>query len=209
MWTHVYALDIETDTSELTDAERAAGFTSRGLDPAITSITSIAVAGLPAGDLVLTGDEREMLTSLENALAHAPAGLLVTWNGAVFDLPFIDARSHRTGVRTGLTLTPDPLIVPKYQPTPGYDGGHSAAWSTDSPVPHAHLDLAYAMKDLTYHRGIPWGLKPTARAFGLDPIEVDRTAMHELTDDEMRAYVLSDAVVTRELAMRLLSAGLD
>lgn len=204
----IYGLDIETDTSPLTDEEKAAGFTSRGLDPAITPITAIALATEYGPYVMCDMDEKVMLTKLDRLLSVLEPGILATWNGAVFDLPFIDARAKSLGLSIGLGLTPDSTIVPKYQPTPGYDGGYRATWAG-----HHHLDLAYEVKEEAAALGIPWSLKPYAREIlGREPIQVDREQMHTLTAEELHEYVASDAIITRDLTIEHLRgklAGLE
>jgi DNA polymerase elongation subunit (family B) len=80
----VYGLDIETDT------------TADGLDPAVAPIIAVAVA-TSDGDYVIDGDEVALLARLDRLLARLPPGVLVTWYGSGFDLPFIDARAHSLG----------------------------------------------------------------------------------------------------------------
>ena len=129
----LYALDIETDTSSVSDEERSRGFTVRGLDPRVTRVVALSVA--TRGDdgvlvaKVWNGEERDILVATQNWLAARPSGLIVTWNGSVFDLPFIDFRTSQVGVKLDLELTSDPKIIPKYQSTPGYEGGYSATWA--------------------------------------------------------------------------------
>jgi hypothetical protein len=66
-----------------------------------------------------------------------------------------------------------------------------------------HVDVAHLYKDLAAEHGIAWSLKPVARHHGMTPVEVDRTAIHNLSADELTAYVVSDVVVTLDLAARL------
>lgn len=202
------SLDIETDTSPLTDAEKAAGFTSRGLVPEITPVTAVAFAdenGARAHHLSTQGNERHLLAAVAY-LVHAfarqhPDAVLVTWNRSVFDLPFLADRARIVGLGeqwyANLELTPDPSFVPKYEPLPGHDGGYAATWNG-----LRHIDMAYVDKDECLAAGVSWSLKPWAKHLGMDPVEVDRTRMHELTAEELDAYVTSDAVITHGLAAR-------
>ncbi len=199
-------LDIETDTSAVSDVERARGFTSRGLDPRITPIVALSVAKRNEhGDLVCevwTGDEAKILEQTQSWLEKQPHSILVTWNGSVFDLPFIDARAGHTGVNLDLRLTHHPGIVPKYQSTPGYYGGYDASWAG-----HATRDIAYEVKGVAERRGVEWSLKPFARSVGLEPVEVDRDAIHELDESDLRTYVASDAAMTLLVAERFSGRG--
>ena len=77
-------------------------------------------------------------------------------------------------------------------------GGYTASW-----YQHRHLDAYQVYRaDVGASLGLPCGLKPLARMVGLSPVEVDRARIHELTDTELERYVASDAVLTRELALR-------
>ena len=183
----VYGLDIETDT------------TVDGLDPSTSPITAVAVA-TAARDHVLLGPEPSMLAALDSVLAELPPGLLVTWNGSGFDLPFLAERSRRTGVPLSLEMWADPGISRgrpgRADPEPVY----RAQW-----FGHRHLD-GYRLyrADVGRSLGLSCGLKPLSRLVGLDPVVVDRTRMQDLDDVMLRDYVASDARLARELVLRRL-----
>ena len=181
----VYGLDIETDTS------------LGGLDPQRAPIVAVAVAGAGPSH-VFTGEEPTLLQQLDDHLRTLPAGVLVTWNGARFDLPFLADRAAMCGTPLALELVPDRRTRTHRDPLPGHDGGYFARW-----YDHHHLD-AYAVyrADVGATLGIPCGLKPLARLFGLEPVEVDREKIHALSQEELDAYVASDAELTRQLALR-------
>ena len=107
--TPIYGLDIETDT------------TIDGLDPAVASIVTVALS-TPEGDEVLAGPERELFLALDRRLADLPAGVIATWNGAVFDLPFLAHRARWWGMHLGLRLQ-------------GQPGSYRATWHE-----HGHVD---------------------------------------------------------------------
>jgi DNA polymerase elongation subunit (family B) len=180
-----YGLDIETDT--------AAG----GLDPAAAAIVAVALAG-DGWCRVFDGPETDLLTNLDHAIAELPPGVLVTWNGSRFDLPFLQDRARTCGVPLRLRLEADPRFRSHRDPLPGHDGGYAADW-----YGHAHLD-AYQVyrRDVGASLGLPCGLKPLARMVGLQPVEVDRENIHSLSPEELAEYVASDAILTRELALR-------
>jgi DNA polymerase elongation subunit (family B) len=191
MSTPVYGLDIETDT------------TVDGLDPATSPVTAVAVATADA-DHVLVGDEPDVLAELEQVLSRLRPGLLVTWNGSGFDLPFLAARSRLAGVPLSLELWADPSLARR--PGPGRDTAtarYRGRW-----FGHRHLD-GYRLyrADVGRTLGLSCGLKPLSRLVGLDPVEVDRSRMHLLGDEALRAYVASDARLARELVMRRLPAA--
>ena len=187
----LYGLDIETDT------------TFDGLDPACSEIVAVAVSS-EADDVVLLGPEHDLLVRLDALLAGLEPGLIVTWNGAWFDLPFLATRAARLGVALGLELLLDRSIRSHRRPLPGTPGAYRASWGA-----HDHLDgyLLYRA-DVGRSFGLPCGLKPLSRLVGLEPVEVDRSRIHELSDAQMRAYVASDARLARELVARRLPAAL-
>jgi hypothetical protein len=183
--TPLYGLDIETDTSV------------DGLDPGCSPIVAVALS-TATGDHVFDGSERETLTQLDAVLRALPPGIVVTWNGSAFDLPFLDRRAASSGVRLGLELSLDPRISMRSDPLPGMLGAYRARW-----YDHRHLD-GYRLyrADVGRLLGLSCGLKPMARLVGLATIEVDRAELHRLSDEQVRDYVASDARVARQLVMR-------
>ena len=181
----MYGLDIETDT--------AAG----GLDPSTAAVVAVAVTG-PDWNVVLDGPEPQLLAQLDDAIRALDAGVLVTWNGSRFDLPFLADRASRCGVELGLRMAPDTRFRSHREPLPGHHGGYQATWHG-----HRHLDAYMVYRaDVGASLGFPCGLKPLARMVGLTPVEVDRERVHELSAQALAEYVASDAVLTRELALR-------
>jgi len=181
----LYGLDIETDT------------TCDGLDPRIARIIAVGISG-EQGRAVFTGDERALLTELDRRLSLLPPGVLVTWNGGAFDLPFLADRAAITGVRLGLRLTLDPAIPMRRAPLPGHLGAYRATW-----FGHRHLD-AYRLYrgDVKRTLGVSCSLKSIARLVGLPTVEVSRDRIHELSTGELAAYVANDAELARVLADR-------
>ncbi len=163
-----YGLDIETDT------------TINGLDPEVAAIVAVAVTGEDM-EHVLDGDEVSILTRLDSLIKSLPAGIIITWNGTRFDLPFIARRAEIMGVELALN-----------------DPGGRAEWHG-----HIHLDGYLLFRaDVGDSVNLSCGLKPLARFVGLPVIEVDRSKIHELSIEECRAYVASDAHLARQLVHR-------
>jgi hypothetical protein len=193
----ITALDIETDTTPCCHLAQEC-CRSRGLDPARTSITAVAVSDAN-GDTVLDaaelGGEAALLEALERLLAGR-TGTLATWNGAAFDLPFLADRFAAHGIATALRLTADPSIEMKYGALPGHTSAYRGTWGALE-----HLDVQFRYRSYAQRRSITWSLKPVARSLGFEPVEVDRTAMHLLSADEVAAYVASDSRLTRQLAL--------
>jgi DNA polymerase elongation subunit (family B) len=181
----IYGLDIETDT------------TIDGLDPAVSPVVTIALS-TPAVDEVFTGREPDLLAALDARLRALPPGVIATWNGAAFDLPFLADRAGACGVELGLRLALDPTVVLSHGPLPGHAGAYRASW-----YGHHHLD-AYRVyrSDVGRVLQISCSLKAIARAVGLTPVEVDRERIHELSPAVLAAYVASDARLARVLAER-------
>ena len=184
-----YGLDIETDT------------TVDGLDPSNSAVVAVAVSTV-GHDTVLTGAEADILRRLDQLLRSLPAGVIVTWNGGSFDLPFLEHRARLVGVPLDLRLTGphgDPLSTP-WPPPPG---GCRAVWGA-----HGHLDgFRLYRADVRRTLGLSCGLKAMARLVGLPVVEVDRTGIHELDPVELVAYVGSDARLARQLVDRRMPAA--
>lgn len=180
MATPVYGLDIETDT----DVD--------GLDPLVGAVLAVAVATAD-GDIVLDGPEPEILRSLDDLLCGLPAGVLATWNGGRFDLPYLATRSVLVGEPIHLRVEAEPLVA-----------GYRGAWHH-----HTHVD-AYRLyrSDVGPALRVSCSLKSIARLAGLDPVEVDAARVHELSDLDLRDYVASDARCARDLLLRRGAAAL-
>lgn len=187
----LYSLDIETDT--------AGGY---GLDPAKGGITTVAVETASESAVLMIedfgGSEERLLRAFNQLLGWLPAGVIATWYGSGFDAVFMTCRMERLGIRSGIELCYDPSLPLPHDPLPGHPGAYRVVFDR-----HGHFDVAYGYREFAMSTGTPWSLKPTARAHGLEVIEVDRTRMHELSRSEREAYASSDARLTRELALML------
>lgn len=182
----LYGLDIETDTSD------------DGLDPGVARIVAVAVSSEREGEVILTGNEAGILRALDDHLAGTEPGVLVTWNGGAFDLPFLATRAAGVAVDLGLELAWDPTGYRLGRvPLAGHLGTYAASWYA-----HRHVDAYRAWRALL-DPGLPCGLKAVARAEGLHPVEVDDvTRLHDLGVGDLRRYVASDASLARQLAGR-------
>ena len=181
----VYGLDIETDTSE------------NGLDPRVAPVVTVALAG-PGYEEVFTGREEELLAAVDERLAELEPGVLATWNGAAFDLPFIADRAELHDLDLGLRLRLDPGIAMRREPLPGHEGAYRGAWYR-----HQHLDAYRVYRgDVGPALRISCSLKSIARLVGIVPVEVDRTRIHDLSREALHAYATSDARLARVLTER-------
>ena len=181
----VYGLDIETDTTE------------NGLDPRVAAVVTVALAG-PGYEEVFTGPEPKLLLDLDEHIRQLEPGVLATWNGAAFDLPFLSDRAALHGLPLGLWLQHDASITMRRAPLPGHRGAYRASW-----YDHGHLD-AYRLYrgDVGPALRISCSLKSIARFVGLVPVEVDRTRIHDLSNEALHAYAASDARLARILTER-------
>jgi hypothetical protein len=181
----LFGLDIETDTAV------------DGLDPFVGRVLAVAVSG-PEVVLFDQADEADLLHRLDRHLADLPAGVLVTWNGARFDLPYLATRAAMVGLELGLQLWADPTCRDERGSLPGHAGTYRASW-----FGHDHLDAYRVYRaDVGPALRIGCSLKTVARLAGLAPVEVDASRVHDLTPAEMAAYVGSDARCAAELARR-------
>ena len=182
------SLDIETDTSG-----------GGGLDPTTSKVVaaSLAYSDTDKVEVFDSNSEEEILQDIEKVLT-ARTGLLVTWNGAGFDLPFLYARYGFTKTTTSLRVAADPSIPAKYAPPAGLGPPVRSTWN------HlAHVDISYLYAGVAREGNIKWSLKSVAKHLGYSPVEVDRERVHALTPEELREYVASDALVTVKLAQLL------
>ena len=181
----VYGLDIETDT------------TVNGLDPAVAPVVTVALAS-PGFEETFTGPEHVILSELDDRLTHLEPGVIATWNGAAFDLPFLAQRATAYDMHLGLRLQLDPTLAIHHEPLPGHRGAYRAAWHQ-----HGHVD-AYRLYrgDVGPALRISCSLKSIARLVGLAPIEVDRERIHDLSQEALHAYAASDARLARILTER-------
>src|SRR3954451_21088480 len=181
----VYGLDIETDTSV------------DGLDPAVAPVVTVALSN-PAFDEVFAGREDEILFELDDRLAELEPGVIATWNGAAFDLPFLADRAALHGIELGLRLRLDQSMTMRHAPLPGHPGSYRARWHN-----HGHLD-AYRLyrADVGPALRVSCSLKSIARLVGFTPIDVDRTRIHDLSHEILHAYAASDARLARVLTER-------
>jgi len=181
----VYGLDIETDT------------TINGLDSEVAPVVTVALSHFEY-DEIFSGDEVSILTKLDARLTELPAGVLATWNGAAFDLPFLADRASLLDLPLGLRLHHDPNIRMQHQPLPGHPGAYRARWYR-----HGHID-AYRLYrgDVGPALRVSCSLKSIARLVGLAPLQVDRSRIHDLSREGLHAYAASDARLARVLTER-------
>lgn len=180
--TVAYGLDIETDTA------------SGGLDPRSSPVVAVALAS-DSGVTVMRGSESRILREVDAVLGVLAPGVLVTWNGSGFDLPYLSDRARRHGVVLGLDLWLDPAIVRSHPPLPGHAGFYRARWHA-----HGHLDAYLAYRALAEEGEGSLALKAVASRRGLSALEVDRSRIHELEAEDLASYVASDAALALALA---------
>lgn len=188
----IYGFDIETDT------------TINGLDPRVSKVVSMALYSPNYSIVIDGGTEVERLARLAEVAANLPRGsLIATWNGSVFDFPFLATRALITGVRLGIEMQADPGITPKYEFTPPHTSGYRVRFAG-----HPHADIAYAYQEYAATVGVTWSLKPVCAALGIEMVKVDASKIHELSSEELAVYNMSDVRGTHQAA-ELLGTSLD
>jgi hypothetical protein len=183
-----YGLDIETDTRR------------DPADPAVAPITRVALSGR-SFDVVFTGEEHTILGELDEHLAALRPGVLATWNGSAFDLPFIADRARLLGVELGLELCLDRRLTLHRALLPGHPGAYRGAW-----FGHGHVDTFRLYGDSS--PSSPWtSLRTIGRVLGLSgPDGPNRS--RDLTNEALHAHAPSDARLARVLAERRCHAAL-
>lgn len=190
--TLVYGLGI--DTGHVQPGPCVAGGHDADVvpDPAVAAVTRVALS-TTGGDIVFDGFEADILADLDHALAGLEPGVLVTWNGSGFDLPYLADRAELRRIRLGLHLAPDPRLANVRSTLPGHDRAYRAAW-----YQHRHLDAARLFRsgrrplidveELLRVIGLPLrGRTATARS----------TPGDDLAHDVTHAYATNDARLVR------------
>lgn len=180
--TPLYGLDIETDTLR------------GGLDPRVCPIVAVALA-TDSGVHVAAGPETRLLREIDGLLRSLDPGIIVTWNGSGFDLPFLVERARRRRVSLGLRLREEPGVTRTHPPLPGHASCYRASWHG-----HDHLDAYLAYRSLARGDEGSLALKAVAARAGFEVLEVDRSRIHELDPGLLARYVASDARLAVELA---------
>jgi hypothetical protein len=179
----IYGLDIETDT------------TVDGLDPAVAAVRAVALSGRSFDELFV-GDEADLLAALDDRLAALRPGVIATWNGSAFDLPFLADRARLVGVELGLQLCLDRRLTLHRAPLPGHAGAYRGSW-----YGHGHLDAfrLYGTDTLASQR---LTLRSLGRLVGIGGPQVRATRTHNLSNEALHACAPSDARLARVLAER-------
>lgn len=187
----VYGLDIETG-----HAGRAVDGTGRPIDPGEAPVTR-AVLSTPARDRFFSGDEADLLDELDAALAELEPGILTTWNGSGFTLPYLADRATLCAVDLGLRLAADPRLRLRGEQLVGHTTGYRAAWYA-----HRHLDAARLYRSgrrplvevTTLLRAL--GRPGRARMDDVGPADVPGA---ELTHAATHAFAANDARLVRTM----------
>lgn len=184
--TPIYGLDIETDTS------------CDGLDPTVAPIRAVALSGANFDDLFV-GDEVDLLRALDARLRSLRPGVLATWNGSAFDLPFLADRARLVGEDLGLRLRLDRRLTLQRAPLPGHAGAYRASW-----YEHGHLDT-FRLYDAEGDPSQRRSLRTLARVVGVGGHDGHRgrpARLHTLSHEALHACAPSDARLARVLAER-------
>lgn len=183
-----YGIDIETDATG-------------GVDPAVAAIRTIALSGA-AFDDEFTGAEADLLQALNARLATLPAGVLATWNGATFDLPYIADRARILGVDLDLQLCRDRRLTFGRTLLPGHGSAYRGAWGS-----HGHVDT-FRLYGHTDGPAVWSSLRTIGRLVGLGTPPTVARRHDDLTNEALHAHARSDARLARVLAERRRAAAL-
>ena len=182
----VYGLDIETDTSP----------DQGGVpDPRVARVRTVALS-MPSGDRTFVGAEPELLGELDDVLRQLQPGILATWNGAAFDLPYLADRAEMWGLHLGLRLAADRHLRVRGEVLRGHAGAYRAGW-----YGHRHLDASRLYRsgrrplldvdDLLRSLGLRSARR---RPDGAGPADAPET---ELTHKAVHAFAANDARLVR------------
>ena len=192
----VYGLDIETDTSP--------SF-GEAPDPRVARVRTVALS-MPAGDRTFIGDEPELLGELDEVLRQLQPGIVATWNGAAFDLPYLADRAEMWGLHLGLRLAADQHLRVRGEVLRGHAGAYRAGW-----YGHRHLDASRLYRsgrrplidvdELLRSIGLRSARR---RESGAGPADVPDT---ELTHKATHAFATNDARLVRVMVEQRLPAA--
>jgi hypothetical protein len=145
-------LDIVVDAEPMLD-KSATDADPNGvyiLDPLNSTVIAAGISTID-GDEYYDGDERRILSVLDQRFAVLDPGIISTWNGSILDLPFLRARARFLRLGLGLRIRPDRRRGPRpsttRRPQPSVQVG-GAKPGTAKPVCGAwhrqrHLDLRW------------------------------------------------------------------
>lgn len=143
--------------------------------------------------------ELDCITMFFEHIQRVRPNVIVTYNGDMFDWPFVEARAAHYGLSMSEEIA---FSRQKSTPGPGRDG--SAGEYLSRPV--VHIDCLCWVKRDSYLPVGARGLKAVAKAkLRYDPVEVDPEAMCRMAREaprELASYSVSDAVATYYLYMK-------
>lgn len=150
----IYGLDIVVDAEPQLDKSIQRDGSDDAdvyvLDPYRSTVVAAGISTID-GDEYYDGDERRILSVLDQRFAVLDPGIISTWNGSVLDLPFLRARARVLRMGLGLRVRPDrrrgPRPASNRRPQPAVRVG-SARSGAAKPVCGAwhrqrHLDLRW------------------------------------------------------------------
>ena len=106
----IYGLDIIVDAKSLPDKPNIDDVFV--LDPSSSTVVAAGISTID-GDEYYDGDERRILSILDQRFAVLDPGIISTWNGSVLDLPFLRARARVLRMGLGLRVRPDRRRAPR------------------------------------------------------------------------------------------------
>lgn len=181
------AYDIETDTAN--------GY---GLRPTRSQITEIVLSSHDKS-WVLSGDEKFILTKFAEMLNELPSGTtLVGWNNHSFDNLSLQTRAQFHGIKNWRGRLIPVRNSTNFQSAGPSRDNQSLEWVNSSGAVLSDRDLFQEKTVFDLRRGerFTLGLKNFLKSFDCNPIQVDRSRLHLLSEQERVDYVLSDGIAT-------------
>lgn len=167
----VYGLDIEIGHArDVVDP----------IDPLDAPIVAVALS-TERDEWKFTGHEASLLRELDSTLALLEPGIIATWNGSRFDLPYLADRATICGVKLGLHLAADRRWSGRSEVLRGHDSAYRAAWHR-----HKHLDALRIFRSGRGQSG---------------PADVPG---EELRHEASHAFAVNDAKLVRVMVQRRL-----
>lgn len=106
----IYGLDIVVDAKSLPDKPNIDGIYV--LDPSASTVVGAGISTID-GDERYEGDERRILSILDQRFAVLDPGIISTWNGSILDLPILRARARMLQIGLGLRIRPERRRSPR------------------------------------------------------------------------------------------------
>ena len=189
----------DTDCTVLAFDVEASSSSGQFPDPARDRVTAISVYSRRVQDCFV-GDERQILCRFVDAVRRVDPDVIATFSGTAFDYVFTLQRARRVGVRLALgRLNDEP-----YTQVRTFGDQREFVTFLDGRI---CMDVYQEARFDATLSGVRKSLKSVGRHFygEREVVEVDRSRMHLLSEDDLWDYCFSDARLTFFLAEHYLA----